>query len=42
METSDPHEVSFETKELPPGVYTCRLSEGDAEMFAKMVVTGKR
>jgi hypothetical protein len=38
MESSGPHEVSFETKELPPGLYSCRLSAGGVEMFAKMVV----
>jgi hypothetical protein len=38
MESSGPHEASFETKELPSGVYSCRLSAGGVEMFAKMVV----
>jgi hypothetical protein len=38
MESVGQHETTFNTKELPPGIYTCRLSAGDAEMLAKMVV----
>jgi hypothetical protein len=38
MESGGGHEASFDTKDLPPGVYTCRLSAGDAEMFTKIVV----
>jgi hypothetical protein len=38
MESSGAHETTFDTQGLPPGLYTCRLSAGDAEMFAKMVV----
>jgi hypothetical protein len=37
MQSGGPHEVSFDTKELPSGLYSCRLSAGGAEMFAKMV-----
>ena len=38
MESVGQHEASFDTQGLPPGLYTCRLSAGDAEMMEKMVV----
>ncbi len=38
MESAGEHEASFATEDLPPGRYSCRLSAGWSEMFAKMVV----
>ena len=38
MESGGPHEVSFETKDLPPGLYSCRLSAGGGETVARVVV----
>ena len=38
MESGGQHETTFDTQNLPNGLYTCHLSAGDAEMFAKMVV----
>jgi len=38
MESSGSHEASIDTKELPPGLYSCGLNAGGAEMFAKIVV----
>ena len=38
MESVGQHETTFDTQNLLPGLYTCRLIAGDEEMFAKMVV----
>jgi hypothetical protein len=38
MEVGGRHEASFDTKDFPPGLYTCCLNIGDAVMTTKMVV----
>ena len=38
MESAGEHEASFATNSLPPGIYSCRLTAGGREMFAKLVV----
>jgi hypothetical protein len=38
LESAGQHATTFDTQGLPPGVYSCRLSAGDAEMMARVVV----